>query len=211
MEAFIKAMHTIQETSVRESLRTQGFVLMRSVIDPALLRVAAERVRDTVKRFDSEQPIGDLPYCVPLPVDEHFALLDHAESLLIEIGADPFYLQNLMLIMKRPHEGRRYWHTDLPPIFAPSEKDAPQLFVLYFLQDTTVEKRNGCLLVVPGYAEGPQHSQRVTTPIAEEYPIEVQMGDVIIFDPRLLHGSLENETDEYRFNIRLWVMTRWRD
>ncbi len=204
-------MNTAQETNVRELLRVNGFVLMRSVIDPDILRTATGHVWKAVKEFDSRQPEGDLPYCVPLPVLHYYPLLDHAESMLIQMGADPFYLQNLMLIMKRPHEGRRYWHTDLPPIYAPAEDEAKELFVLYFLQDTTVEKKNGCLLVVPGYAEGPQHSERVTTPIAEEYPIEVKLGDVIVFDPRLLHGSLENETEEYRFNIRLWVMTRWRD
>jgi hypothetical protein len=184
---------------------------MRSVIDPELLRTATGHVWTTVKAFDDQQPKGDLPYCVPLPVADYHPLLDHAEAMLQGIGADPFYLQNLMLIMKRPHEGRRYWHTDLPPIFAPADKDADQLFVLYFLQKTTVELKNGCLLVIPGYAEGPQHSQRVTTPMKDEYPIEMELGDAIIFDPRLMHGSLPNETDDYRFNIRLWILTRWKD
>ena len=76
------------------------------------------------------------------------------------------------------------------------------------LQPTTTE--NGCLLVVPGYAEGPQHSDRVTTPMENEYPIQTELGDVIIFDPRLLHGSLENKTDVHRFNVRLWIDTKWK-
>ncbi len=114
-----------------------------------------------------------------------------------------------MLIMKTPHEGRRFWHTDNPPIFEPSEEDASELFVIYMLQRTSVELRNGCLLVVPRYAEGPQHSQRVTTPIAGEYPIETELGDVIIMDPRLLHASLPNDTDDHRFNVRLWIQCRW--
>jgi ectoine hydroxylase-related dioxygenase (phytanoyl-CoA dioxygenase family) len=83
--------------------------------------------------------------------------------------------------------------------------------VLYFLQPTTVALNNGCLLVVPGYSEGPQHSDRVTTPMEHEHPIETEVGDVIVFDPRLLHGSLPNETEEYRFNIRLWIQTRWKE
>jgi ectoine hydroxylase-related dioxygenase (phytanoyl-CoA dioxygenase family) len=45
----------------------------------------------------------------------------------------------------------------------------------------------------------------------DEYPIEMELGDAIIFDPRLMHGSLPNETDDYRFNIRLWILTRWKD
>ena len=184
--------------------------MFRSAIEPALLETAKESAWKTVQEFDYafKKTDDDLPYCLPLPIHDHTALLDHAEALLQGIGADPYWLQNLMLIMKRPHEGRRFWHTDCPPIFAPSEEFPPVLFVLYFLQKTIV--KNGALLVVPGYADGPQHSDRVATPLAEEYPVEVNVGDVIVLDPRLLHGSTENDTDDYRFNIRLWIDTRWK-
>ena len=198
-------------TTARESLRTSGFVVIRSAIDPALLDKAKEKAWGTIREYSGKlkeiEAAGDLPYCLPMAVKDHIPLLDHAEGLLRSLGADPHWLQNLMLIMKRPREGRRFWHTDCPPLFAPSEEDAPELFVLYFLQKTTVE--NGALLVVPGYREGPQHSERVTTPIEGEYPIETDIGDVIIFDPRLLHGSMANMTDTYRFNVRLWINTRW--
>ncbi len=206
-------MNTLTTTDVRQTIRTNGFVLMKSVIDPGLLGTAKKRVWETIEKFGDElkQPEGELPYCLPLPMRQHYPLIDHAEAMLQGIGADPFNLQNLMLIMKRPHEGRRYWHTDMPPIFAPSDEDAPELFVLYFLQKTTVELKNGCLLVIPGYAEGPQHSDRVVTPMKGEHPIETELGDAIIFDPRLMHGSLPNDTDDYRFNIRLWIQTRWKD
>ena len=201
------------KNEIREELRTKGFVLFKSVIDPSLLENAKVKAWETIATYDKElqqiESKGDLPYCLPMKVNDHIPLLDHAEALLRSIGADPYWLQNLMLIMKQPHEGRRFWHTDNPPIFAPSEEDAPELFVLYFLQKTTV--KNGALLVVPGYAEGPQHSERVTTPIDGEYPIETEMGDVIVFDPRLLHGSMANNTDEHRFNVRLWIQTRWKD
>lgn len=199
----------------RENLRKNGFVVLKSVIDPALLVKAEVKARETMAfygdKLDKLEKDGELPYCLPMPVHDHIALLDHAEALLESIGTQPnsMWLQNLMLIMKKPHEGRRFWHTDCPPIFAPSDEDAPEVFVLYFLQKTTV--KNGALLVVPGYAEGPQHSERVTTPMEGEYAIEVDPGDVIVFDPRLLHGSMPNDTDNYRFNVRLWIQTKWKD
>jgi hypothetical protein len=199
--------------SIRETIRTQGFFLFKSVIDPSLLEHARVKAWESVAahadRLKALAEAGDLPYCIPMPVNDHAPLLDHAEELLKSIGADPYWLTNLMLIMKNPHEGRRFWHTDSPAIFAPSEEDAPELFVLYFLQKTT--KENGALLVVPGYAEGPQHSERVATPIEGEHAIETEPGDVIVFDPRLLHGSLANNTDEHRFNVRLWIQTRWKE
>lgn len=193
----------------REQLRLNGFVVFKAAIDPAILEAAVPKVRATMKAFEGQQPVGDLPYCMPLPMKEHYPIIDHAEALLQGIGAEPHNLYNLMLIMKRPHEGRRFWHTDCPAIFAPSDEDAPELFALYFLQKTTVQ--NGALLVVPGYAEGPQHSERVTTPMDGEYAIETEPGDMIVFDPRLLHGSMPNDTDDYRFNIRLWIQTNWKD
>lgn len=201
------------KVGAREALRKEGFILMRSVIDPKLLQTAQGLVWETIRGYGEalKQEEGELPYCIPLPFRDHYPIIDHAEELLIGLGAEPFNLQNAMLIMKRPHEGRRYWHTDLSPIFEPAKEDAAELFVIYMLQATTVERGNGCLLVVPGYADGPQHSDRITTPMAEEYPIETEPGDVIIMDPRLLHASLPNETESYRFNIRLWIQTRWRN
>ena len=198
---------------LRSELRQRGFIVLPAAMDTRLLATAKEKVEATLKVMGDKlaQPEGELPYCLPLPLREHYPLIDRAEELLKGLGADPYYLQNLMLVMKRPHEGRRYWHTDMGPLYAPSEIDAPELFVLYFLQPTTVALKNGCLLVVPGYAEGPQHSERVTTPMKEEYPVEVDTGDVIVFDPRLLHGSLPNESEEFRYNIRLWIQTRWKE
>lgn len=202
-------------TEVREALRKRGFAVMKNAIDPALLEKAILKAHETIRQFSSEltqlQNAGDLPYCLPMPTKDHIPLLDHAEALLKGIGADPYWLQNLMLIMKAPHEGRRFWHTDNPPIYAPEDQDADELFVIYMLMPTSVERRNGCLLVIPGYADGPQHKDRVATPMEEEYPIETELGDVIIMDPRLLHASLPNETDDYRFNVRLWIQCRWEN
>ncbi len=201
------------KTEVRETLRLNGFAVVKSGIDIALLDEAKLKAWDTVLEYSSQlkelEAAGDLPYCLPMRVNDHIPLMDHAEALLRGIGADPYWLLNLMLIMKTPHEGRRFWHTDSPAIFAPSSEDAPELFVIYMLQRTSIAKKNGCLLVVPGYAEGPQHSERVTTPFENEYPVETEPGDVIIMDPRLLHGSLPNETDKHRFNVRLWIQCRW--
>ena len=204
-------MEQLIQTTLRETLRQQGFIVIQSAIQVSLLDTARARVINTLQQAGDKlaQPEGELPYCLPLPLRDHYPLIDRAEELLKSIGADPYYLQNLMLIMKRPNEGRRYWHTDMGAIYAPSDTDAPEVFVLYFLQKTTLELKNGCLLVVPGYAEGPQHSDRVTTPMKDEHAIEVDLGDVIIFDPRLLHGSMPNDSDEFRYNIRLWVQTRW--
>ena len=211
----LSAANTMEQllvrSELRETLRRQGFIVIRSAIQTQLLDTARSRVLETLQKFGDKlaQPEGELPYCLPLPLREHYPLIDRAEELLKEIGADPHYLQNLMLIMKRPHEGRRYWHTDMGALYAPSHEDAPEVFVLYFLQKTTLDLKNGCLLVVPGYAEGPQHSDRVTTPMKDEYAIEVELGDVIVFDPRLLHGSMPNDSEDYRYNIRLWIQTRW--
>ena len=208
-------MDTAIQPGLRETLRQNGFVVVRGAIDPMLLERAALKAWDTIAEYADKlkelETAGELPYCLPMRVNDHTVLLDHAEHLLQSIGADPYWLQNLMLISKRPHEGRRFWHTDSPAIFAPATEGPPELFVIYMLQRTAVDLGNGCLLVVPGYADGPQHAERVTTPMAEEYPIETEPGDVIIMDPRLLHGSLANETNEHRFNIRLWIQTRWKE
>lgn len=195
----------------RESLRKNGFLLVKAAIDPALLEKSVAPAWETIEFYGAKYKKAgeDLPYCLPLPIKNHTALLDHAEALLTQLGAEPYWLQNLMLIMKRPGEERRFWHTDRPSIYEPAAEDADELLVLYMLQPTTME--NGCILVVPGYAEGPQHSDRVATPIDGEHPVQTELGDVIIMDPRLLHGSLANETADYRFNVRLWIQCRWKE
>jgi ectoine hydroxylase-related dioxygenase (phytanoyl-CoA dioxygenase family) len=86
------------------------------------------------------------------------------------------------------------------------------LTVLWYLTDTN--KNNGCTYIVPGshninLREG-SASYITDREFSNLLPIEANMGDVIIFDQGLWHGSYGNNTDEKPWRLmagfhRWWI------
>jgi hypothetical protein len=127
------------------------------------------------------------------------------------------------IISKPPHGPRLFWHYDW---FAwederSYEPEPPQIFLMYYLVDTTVE--NGCLRLIPGSHTqhnpihdllGAPHSRELTeardmgnasfSTRPDEIDVPVRAGDLLIGDARLLHAAHANETDERRTLITLW-------
>ncbi len=70
---------------MRELLRQNGFVVVADAIDPVLLDATKLKAWDTIAAFADKlkeiEKAGDLPYCLPMAVKHHHALLDHAEAL----------------------------------------------------------------------------------------------------------------------------------
>ena len=110
-----------------------------------------------------------------------------------------------------------WWGWDHPVSYT---KEIMQVFVMIYLQDTYPE--NGCLRVIPG-SHRIQHTlhesvnahteavSRVENPkdsiylsATDEFKVNVNIGDVIIGDSRLIHGSYPNLSYEERTLITLW-------
>ena len=132
------------------------------------------------------------------------------------------------MISKPPHSSQLYWHQDGVLWNHPISysKQPQQYFLMYYLVDTN--KDNGCLRVIPGShlkrhslhgieGKSAQH-QRIPEsvsraidmdhptlqPAAGETDVEVQAGDVVIGDSRLLHASHANHSGQRRTVITIW-------
>lgn len=126
------------------------------------------------------------------------------------------------LLSKPPHAPPLYWHQDWWAWDDPVSARAvpPQLFLMYYLSDTSPE--NGCLRVIPGthrrriplHDRLPAAHTDATYRAAQDSPlfadppeavdVPVQTGDLVVGDARLLHAAHANRTDSPRTCLTLW-------
>lgn len=209
----------------RTELDEQGFTYFPQLLDAAqvqTLRAVTERMlaRHDNSAFRSQ---GSM---LKTNEDEAFAdliALPAALAALSSLGFARPTFSDGYIISKPPHSPRLFWHYDW---FAwddarNRELPAPQIFLMYYLSDTTPE--NGCLRVIPGshIKENVLHrllaephsktlgaandSSRVEfSDRPDESNVLVKAGDLLIGDARLLHAAHSNQTDKSRTLITLW-------
>jgi len=68
--------------------------------------------------------------------------------------------------------------------------------VVFLLQDSTLN--NGCTIVVPGSHKSGHYSDRDLKNVT---PLTGKAGDILIWDSRLWHGTLENYTGQSRWGL----------
>ncbi len=129
-----------------------------------------------------------------------------------EGGAPPLYF----------HQDWIFWED--PESVSPTPH---QLFLMYYLTDTTAE--NGCLRLIPESHKrrfdlhdqvGAGHNSAIRTtkdysnPLfavhANEIDVPVRAGDLVIGDARLLHSAHSNRTDQRRTVLTLWYLINYR-
>lgn len=74
---------------------------------------------------------------------------------------------------------------------------------VFFLEDSTVD--NGCTVVVPGSHTSGSYTDRDLTNVT---PVEVKAGDLVFWDSRLWHGTLENKINQSRWAL-VATMGQW--
>ena len=141
---------------------------------------------------------------------------------LKQLGFDDPKWMSAYLLSKPPHAPPLYWHQDWWAWDEPCSSSAtpPQLFLMYYLTDTTRE--NGCLRVIPG-----THRKRIAlhdllpeahakesytapldSPLFVDHPdaidVAVRAGDLVIGDARVLHAAHANQTSQTRTCLTLW-------
>jgi phytanoyl-CoA hydroxylase len=123
---------------------------------------------------------------------------------------------------------RSFWHQDgtLWGTTQAYQSEPLEVGALVYLQDTTPS--NGCMVVLPGShrrahpihqaTDGIPHATwrnnatpdaLVYRPQAEEVPIQVRAGDLVLLDMRLLHATRPNLSDEQRGLITLVYFGNW--
>lgn len=151
-------------------------------------------------------------------------LIFHPPALraLTELGLGEATFTDGYVISKPPGSPRLFWHFDWYGWQHPSAHEAapPQVFVMYYLTDTS--PANGCLRVLPGshrrrhrlhdiMADGHDELRQAADldrPEFADWPDEVALpvraGDALIGDARLLHAAHANDSDERRTLVTLW-------
>ena len=101
------------------------------------------------------------------------------------------------------------------------EAKPPQVFCMYYLTDT--HRDNGCLRVIPGSHTiynplhdviAAPHSEELGRaenmdraefqPRPDEIDLQINAGDLVIGDARLLHATHANQSDQRRTVLTLW-------
>lgn len=215
-------------TSLLPHLRSDGFCVLPQVVDAPLLAELKEATSDLLERdkvsrayFPRHGSMVPVPYA-----NTALAKLIACPgilSVLEEMGYETKWMSGY-IISKPPQSPSLWWHQDWWAWDDPASgvEDAPQLFAMCYLQDTTIE--NGCLRVIPGshrermdihdhLPEAHSHEANEAdddSPAHRPHPleqnIEVQAGDVVLGDVRLLHGTYANTTDTERTCITLWYL-----
>ncbi|MDE0101532.1 MAG: phytanoyl-CoA dioxygenase family protein [Bryobacterales bacterium] len=158
-------------------------------------------------------------------------LIEHPEAIMAALGLDDFRSGGTFQIISKPAGAPAlYWHQDWARWDDPISKSPwpQQVFLNWYLTDTDVA--NGCLRVIPG-----SHRRRVdlhdhlipphesggyeveetndwmfySHPDAVDVPVSV--GQLLIADARLLHGTHPNASTERRTVLLGWFYRRSND
>ena len=145
----------------RTELEQQGFTRFEKVLPVSLLADLRRVTDDLLNQRDNTpfQSQGSMLPATEHPLFASLIALPEALACLAQLGfADPAYSDGY-IISKPPKGMRLFWHYDW---FAWQDERSyqnppPQVFVMYYLTDTTRE--NGCLRVIPGshLSENPLH------------------------------------------------------
>jgi phytanoyl-CoA hydroxylase len=197
--------------------QTNGFAILRNVLDPELIAEARAHVEWLGRKYPELRPEE---YHHPLMRNDAFWVRMVTEPRLVDIG-ELFLGPDLACftahyVSKPPHDGRPVlWHQDgaywkLQPMAA--------LTVWVAVDESTRE--NGCLRIIPGSHEERIHSPTVRTDTpnmlysqtrdelvadwterAGIVDIELAPGDVSIHHPNILHCSEPNISAKRRCGL----------
>jgi hypothetical protein len=209
-------------------LYDDGFCLFRNVFDLELiakLHAATDRLLDAESAEEKERKRyqgSSISLRYQDPVLGELIGWPGSLDALAHLGFTDAKYWTGYILSKAPGGPPLYWHQDWifwdDPISA--EPDPGQLFLMIYLVDTSVF--NGCLRVIPGthrrrialhdhifaaHGEEAQKSDETSEMFAvlpDEMNVEVNAGDLVIGDSRVLHAAHGNQSDQRRTCITLW-------
>ena len=213
----------------RKSLAVQGYAVVKDLLSESFLDTLRKQCdgvlarlppqhRDKYKSQGSLVNLGDHP--------DYSQLISSLElrELMRHLGfAGERWLAGY-LISKPPNSPALFWHQDWWGWDHPMSYTSrtPGLGIMIYLSKTRVD--NGCLRVIPGshrcrhrlHSLPVAHEQSLShiedpddiayQSDATEVAVEVNAGDVVLIDPRLLHSAYANQTDVERSLITLWYL-----
>ena len=189
----------------------------------ALAKTIPEDLRKKYRSQGSLIQLLDYPYFSK--VIAHNRLFD----CFAEFGFRDTVFSSGYLISKPAKSPPLFWHQDWWGWDHPSSytSTVAQFFVMIYLQKT--DRDNGCLRVIPGshrknfelLSSLEAHTDELSAynnpssiqfqDLDEEVGVEVDVGDVVFGDARLLHGTYGNNSDRERGLLTLWYHPNFSD
>lgn len=217
----------IDFTAKRQQLLNDGFCVLEDMANESLLERTRTCAQDAILAQDPEKFAG---WRAPgtLIDSNHFPALASlignpaALSALNEMGLTNTKFWKAVIISKPPGGPRLYWHQDCLMWQDPRAYSdvSPMIFLMYYLEDTTVE--NGCLRLLPGthrhrhvlHDQGEAHTADINKAedlddprfldYSNEVDVPVRAGDLVVGDARMFHATHANESDQRRTVITIW-------
>jgi hypothetical protein len=216
----------IMPSTCKEDLRAQGFCIARNRFDQATLDrighlcdTALESVTENHRKMFKAQ--GSLVDILDYPDFAEIIAHPALAALFDELELHGHVFSSGSVVSKPPGAPSLFWHQDWwgwDDAASYSERIA-QVNVMVYLSPTA--PGNGCLRVIPGShrRSHPIHDipvvyglemSRVDDPAHPlyqscegEYAVQVQPGDIVVKDTRLLHSTYANTSGEHRTMLSL--------
>lgn len=208
-----------------QQFHEQGYLAVRGVVDTEQLERLRDAVNSLQERSRSVGPEGDEVFDVapghgpdsprvnrinhPVMVDELFARLAISDRVLDAVSAligEDIKFHHSKLNMKTSGGTEIGWHQDFA-FFPHTNSDLIACGIA--LDDA--DRSNGCLLVVPGtHREGMlnhfdgrgEFVGKISDPTEafdrDAVPVELKAGDMSVHHCKVVHGSLQNDSERSR-------------
>src|ERR1043166_6759217 len=225
----------ITDQDRRNQLIEEGYCIVPDVLTPAFLQELRDITDQLIAKMTEEdarrqRSTGSM---IPVVKDHRLARLIAHPTALHAVEAMGFHevrFQSGYIISKPPKSPRLFWHYDWGfwNHAMSYDKFPAQLFLMYYLTDTTRE--NGCLRVIPRshLEENPLHTELAhahTTQLTEAkdlnrvefklrpdgVDVKVEAGYLVVGASRILHAAHSNESDRRRTVITLWFHPNFSD
>jgi ectoine hydroxylase-related dioxygenase (phytanoyl-CoA dioxygenase family) len=193
---------------MRQQFDEEGYLIIRGFQDPEFIKTVSETTSKLLEKqhnfFDTvgidwrEKPYPDLIFN------------EKIISLLKELNFTSPKFSGATFVNKKPFEPERPWHQDWWG-WTLVYPEPPQIGILYYMTKTTIQ--NGCLRVLPkshntahiihnNYTDSNYTLRHYTKEIA----VELDVGDIVVIDTRILHATHANKTSENRMGINVWYI-----
>lgn len=211
--------HTVvTDASIRTSLYRDGYYIKRNFLDLSVLN-------DLVVLYDQNHQIQATEGGMFVSIySKDIAYRKHIDHQISEIISDKinslfqnFKSNGYNFIVKYPGKhSEMFPHQDMPFV---DEAKFSEVGVWIPLQ--AVNSENGCLGIVPAthFSIPPVRSLHHKLPFSDIYeyirqyfiPVEMNLGDVLLYDPRILHNSFENKSSDPRLAIATRISPKQAD
>jgi len=213
----------------QKSLAVQGYAVVKDFLSASFLDTLREQCDGVLARLpqqhrDEYKSQGSLVNLGDHPDYSHLIVSPELRELMRQLGLAGTRWLAGYLISKPPNSPALFWHQDWWGWDHPMSYRSrlPGLGIMIYLSNTSVQ--NGCLRVIPGshrcqhrlHSLPVAHEQSLShiedpddiayQSDAAEAAVEVEAGDVVLMDPRLLHSAYANKTDGERSLITLWYL-----